>query len=62
MVNPVRLQEFLAGVTYPARRPDLVDHALDEGAGPEVLDALRQLPDRDYFGPDEVSEALAEIQ
>lgn len=57
--NFIEVQKFLGGIDYPASRDDLVRKAEDSGAGDEVLDALRNLPDRRYEDPTEVSEAVA---
>jgi Protein of unknown function (DUF2795) len=56
--NPVQLQKFLKGVDYPASKDELVRHAKDNGADETVLEALRALPDRQYDGPNAVSQEL----
>lgn len=56
--NPIELQKHLAGVNYPASKSDLVAAARDQGAGQEVIDALESMPDREYDGPNAVSEAV----
>ncbi|GHF26494.1 hypothetical protein GCM10017786_70800 [Amycolatopsis deserti] len=53
--NPIQMQKFLSGVDYPCTRDGLVDHAQSQGAPDDVLDHLRQLPDREYDGPNAVS-------
>jgi hypothetical protein len=40
---------------YPATRDDLVRRAEDNGADGDVVEALRQIPDREYDGPSGVS-------
>ncbi|MVU83859.1 DUF2795 domain-containing protein [Nocardia sp. ET3-3] len=57
-VNPIRLQKFLRGADYPAKRDDLVRLARDNGADAVILDRLRQIPDRRYEGPQAVSRAV----
>lgn len=59
--NPkfIEVQKYLGGVDYPANKDELVRSAEESGAGGEVLDWLRSLPDRDYESPTEVSEAVA---
>jgi hypothetical protein len=56
---PIEIQKYLSGVDYPASKDEIVNTAVDSGAGGEVLDALRGLPDREYDGPTAVSEAVA---
>jgi hypothetical protein len=53
--SPIELQKHLSGVDYPASRDDLVQHAESQGADEEILDKLRQIPDREYDGPSGVS-------
>lgn len=53
--NPIKMQKYLSGVDYPCGRDDLVAHARDQGADDEVLDHLRNIPDRTYDGPNAVS-------
>lgn len=57
--NFIEVQKFLGGIDYPASKDELVRTAEESGAGDDVLDALRNLPERDYQNPTEVSEAVA---
>jgi hypothetical protein len=57
--NPIQLQKFLAGVDYPASRDQLVEHARSHGADQDVLEHLKQLPDRGYDGPNAVSQEFS---
>lgn len=61
MANPtfVQVQKALSGIDYPASRDQLVEHARGNGAEDAVLDALREVADRRYEGPDEVSSAVS---
>ncbi|KZB84783.1 DUF2795 domain-containing protein [Amycolatopsis regifaucium] len=56
--NPIEVQKHLSGVDYPAKRDDLVRTAERNGAGEDILAALRELPDRTYEGPSGVSEEI----
>lgn len=57
--NPIELQKALGGVDYPASSQDLVDAAEGNGADDSVLDALRNLPDKEFESPVQVSEAIS---
>jgi hypothetical protein len=57
--NPIEMQKFLGGVDYPASKDDLIEHAEQQGADKEVLDNLRKMPDREYNGPNAVSQEFA---
>jgi hypothetical protein len=55
----IKVQKFLSGVHYPATKQQLMDHAREKKADKDALDALQQIPDQQYGGPNEVSKAVA---
>lgn len=55
----IKVQKFLGGVSYPASKDQLIDHARGKKADQDVLEALTDLPERTFDGPDEVSRAVA---
>ncbi|WP_188195038.1 DUF2795 domain-containing protein [Nonomuraea sp. SYSU D8015] len=57
--NPIDLQKHLSGVDYPASKQDLIKAARDHGAGDDIVKALEAMPDREYDGPNAVSQAVA---
>jgi hypothetical protein len=57
--NPIQVQKFLGGIDYPASKDTIVSSAAQHGADDDVLDALRGIPDGQYDGPTDVSEAVA---
>ena len=57
--SPIDIQKALGGVDYPASAGDLVKKAEESGAGDDVLSALKNLPDKQYESPAEVSKAVA---
>lgn len=57
--NPIRLQKFLGGMTYPASRDELIEHARSAGADDTTMEHLRALPDRRFDGPNEVSKSFS---
>lgn len=60
--NPIQVQKFLGGVDYPATRETLLSHAKDSGADSNVLDALGNIPDKEYDSPTAVSSAVSDAQ
>lgn len=56
--NPIQIHKHLGGVNYPASREDLIEKAKSEGADQSICDALEALPDQQFSGPTDVSEAL----
>jgi Protein of unknown function (DUF2795) len=55
----IEVQKALGGISYPASRDQLIEHARGKQASQDILDALRSIPDREYDGPNEVSKAVA---
>lgn len=55
----IEIQKCLSGVSYPATKDQLVEHARKNGAGGEVLKALSGMPEGEYDGPNRVSSAVA---
>jgi hypothetical protein len=60
--NPIQVQKFLGGVDYPATRETLLSHAKDSGADSNVLDALGNIPDKEYDSPTAVSSAVSDAE
>lgn len=54
-------QKTIAGIRFPARRDRIVEYALRHGADEELLACLRQLPEREYHGPNDVGAAFADV-
>jgi hypothetical protein len=54
-LSPIDLQKALKGMDYPAKKDDIVRKAEDNGAGSEIVEALRKIADREYDGPNAVS-------
>jgi hypothetical protein len=58
MASPIDIQKALSGLDYPATKDQILQHAEQNGADQEILDALRQIDDREYEGPSGVSSAV----
>ena len=55
----IKVQKSLGGISYPATKDQLVEHARSQHADRDVLDALQSIPDQEYDGPNEVSKAVS---
>ena len=55
------LKSTLRGVSLPAEKPTLLEHAVRQRAEPQLLDALQSLPDRAYDSLDEVVDELTQV-
>ena len=62
-VSPAQIQQSLDGVDYPATKQDLIRHAGKSGdKNEEVMKILKQLPDKDYNSPVDVSKEVGKIE
>src|SRR6185436_10781912 len=50
-VMAFRIQKYLGGLRYPARKLQIVDRARELGADPPVIHALLGIPERTYESP-----------
>lgn len=60
-VSPANLQKYLAGVSYPASKDDLISTARRNSAPDEIMDAIGRLPKDKFEGPQEVQRAYGDI-
>jgi len=58
--NPIQVQKFLGGIDYPAGKEALISKAKESGADSNVLDALQNIPDKEYDSPTAVSSAVSD--
>jgi hypothetical protein len=58
MPSPIDIQKALSGMDYPASKDQIVQHAEQNGADQEVVEALKKIDDREYEGPSGVSSAV----
>ncbi|MCA2206988.1 MULTISPECIES: DUF2795 domain-containing protein [Nocardia] len=58
-INPIQVQKYLSGIDYPCDRDGIVNTARSNGADSDILDALQDLPDRTFDGPNAVSQAIS---
>jgi hypothetical protein len=60
--NPVEVQTFLDGVSYPTRKGDLLREAERKGASKAVRSTLERLPEKRFEDPTQVSEAVGKLR
>ena len=60
MPNPIQIQKFLKGMNYPVTKDTILETAKKNDADQPVLDALGNIPDREYSGPNAISHELSE--
>jgi hypothetical protein len=50
-LTPFRIQKFLGGLRYPARKGEVLERARQRGADEQVMAALERLPDVAWDSP-----------
>jgi hypothetical protein len=58
--SPANVQKYLSGVHYPADKQDLIECARRNSAPDEVMQEIRQLPDEQFGGPQDVMKGYGE--
>lgn len=53
-MTPEAVYNYLNGMHYPARKPELIEHAKNNGAARDVIEALETLPDKEYKSQDDL--------
>lgn len=61
-INPVEVQKFLRGASYPAAKDELINHARKAGADEGLLSILERLPGERFETPADVSEAIGDME
>jgi hypothetical protein len=59
MPNPIEVQKHLGGMDYPVSKDTILETAKKSGADQSILDALGNIPDRQYDGPNAISHELS---
>ncbi|QOR39666.1 DUF2795 domain-containing protein [Billgrantia diversa] len=60
--SPANVTYHLSGIDFPASRADLERHAKDNGAGGDVLDVIRSMPDQEYGSMADVTKGVGEVE
>jgi hypothetical protein len=61
--SAAELKSILVGVPLPAQKPELLEYAVSNRAQPQLLDALRSLPEDEQFQSlDDVIEELLRME
>ncbi len=61
-VNPIQVQKYLKGVDYPCSKQDLVNKAKQEGADENVLNTLQAMRMDRFNSPNDVAQAIGQIE
>jgi hypothetical protein len=57
---PADVPRYLKGIEFPASRMDLIHHARQHHADPEMIRKLEEFPEEEYASMDQVLEKYTE--
>lgn len=60
-INPIEVQKYLKGMSYPITRKGLGTTTKSEKAPSEVVDALENIDEDDYANVTDVTKALGKL-
>jgi len=60
--SPFRLEKYLSGAHFPASKGDLRQKAQDNHAPDMIIDIINNLPERSFLSPEDVNNAVREIE
>lgn len=60
--SPANVAHYLSGIDFPASKDDLVRHARSHDAEDDVLEVLRQMPQRDYGSMADVMKGVGKVE
>ncbi len=61
-VSAAQLQQYLAGIDYPAEKDDLIKTAKSNKAPENVMSFMNRLPERTYNRPTEVEQEFSKLK
>lgn len=56
--NPIAVMNYLKGIHFPTHKKDLVDTALNQKAPEDVINTLKELEDKDYQTPADITKQI----
>jgi hypothetical protein len=59
--SPVEIAQTLRGISFPADKQDLIEHASQNDADESVMGVLEELPEREYTNMADVEKAVGQI-
>ncbi len=55
------ITKALKGIGFPAEKDDLIEHARDNGAGPEIVELLQEMPEDEFDSISDVMSAFGDV-
>mgnify|MGYP005833062971 CR=1 FL=1 len=61
-VSAVDISKNLSGIDFPSDKSHLIDYARSKGANEDVINALQQMPERNYQNMADVERSFGETK
>ncbi len=61
-INPSEVQNFLAGLEYPAMKDEIIDYAREQGANEEVFATLERISEQEYESAAALNEEIGILE
>jgi hypothetical protein len=61
-INPVAAERYLKGLNFPANKKNLIDRAKINQAPQEIIRLLKQVADKNYTSPIEITKEMSKIE
>lgn len=60
--SPIEVGSYLKGIDYPANQDQLIEQAQRNGAGSEVLEIFKNMPNEQYRNMADVMKAYGDVR
>jgi hypothetical protein len=60
--SPVEIAKALRGISFPADKQDLIEHASQNEADESVMEVLEELPEREYGSMADVEKGVGKVE
>lgn len=59
---PAQIGPFIKDINFPANKKEVIEHAQNSDANPEVIATLENLPNQKFNSSQELKKILGEVQ
>jgi hypothetical protein len=61
-ISPIEVERYLKGINFPANKKNLIDRAKINQAPQEIVRLLKQVTDKNYTSPVEITKEMSKIE
>lgn len=60
--SPANIAHHLGGMDFPAGKQDLINHAKGKNAGQDVMEIVKEMPDREFGSMADVMKGVRKVE